>query len=344
MTAAVGKKSKANTVQGPSEQDAPVRLGLVGAGVFGGYHGWKIHDHPGAKLFGVHDIDGAAARALGDKFGAQCANTIADLFDRVDAVVLTTPAHTHGALALQALEAGIHVFVEKPMALNLDAADAMIEAASARGLVLHVGHQERHVAAALGLLDGALVPHKMISRRCMPATGRGEDVSVVMDLMIHDLDLAACLFDDIATVTVARADLSAAGHAVDAHLQAGAATIELSVSRRSEKRERTLELASTDGAVHVDFLNRTMDASSGLTLGSGFAEYDETDQQPLGLRDPLAFGFEAFMADIAAGTPFSPKAAHRGRRALALAIAVETAAGLRNASARDNANASGDSV
>lgn len=333
MRNAVTEEGSVRKGQRTASCHPPVRVGLVGAGVFGGYHGWKVHDHPAAQLAGVHDVDEAAAQALSDKFGATVARGFADLLDRVDAVLITTPAPTHGDLALQALNAGKHVFVEKPMALSLDVADAMIARALDAARVLQVGHQERYVAAALGLFDCGAIPAKMISRRCMPATGRGEDVSVVMDLMIHDLDLTACLYGEGTPVTVQSAQFSEAGHRVDAQLRAGPAKIDLTVSRRSKTRERSLQLDFAGGAVQLDFLNRTLTNTTDMPLKGGFADDDETDQQPLGLRDPLAYGFDHFMTAIKAadaGAPVTQEPAQCGRRALALAIAVECAAGLRD--------------
>ncbi|MBY0423610.1 MAG: Gfo/Idh/MocA family oxidoreductase, partial [Parvularculaceae bacterium] len=162
---------------------------MVGAGVFGGYHAAKYAALDDVQLTSVFDTDGVRARALAGQYGAAAAPTFEHFLDSVDVLTIATPASRHFDYAREALAAGRHVLVEKPLALSVDDADALVDLANRRRRVLQVGHQERFVAESLGLFAGLKPPRRARCRRVNPRSGRGEDVSVVLDLMIHDLDL-----------------------------------------------------------------------------------------------------------------------------------------------------------
>jgi len=311
------------------QSSRPIKIGLVGAGTFGGYHAWKVHDHVGADLVTVFDMDNRAATSMAKKFEAAPAETPSSLFDRVNAVLITSPAPTHAALGLQALSAGCHVFIEKPLALTLEDADRLIDEANARNLILQVGHQERYVADALGILSLPKQPREIIFRRCMPATGRGEDVSVIMDLMIHDLDLGRHFLGDDPGTEISLTPGMDTAHEIEAVF--GAISGDLSVtcraSRRSSSRERSLTLRFDEGEIHLDFLERKIRNTAEIALITGFGEDDDTAQQPLALRDPLAYGFDCFIGAIN-GEKQVAISGDDGRRALELALRIEHAAGL----------------
>ena len=168
-----------------------LRAGIVGAGVFGRIHAKKYSAHEGVTLNAVIDPDQEKADAAAAEFGAAAYADYDAFLDNVDVLTIAAPAAAHYELGVKALRAGRHVYVEKPLALNSTDADEMIETALAQDLVLRVGHQERLVVDALGLFADGATPMHLEFARCGPASGRCEDVSVVFDLMIHDLDLAA---------------------------------------------------------------------------------------------------------------------------------------------------------
>ncbi|MEM1410629.1 MAG: Gfo/Idh/MocA family oxidoreductase, partial [Pseudomonadota bacterium] len=167
-----------------------LRAGVAGAGVFGGYHARKYAESAQADLAAIFDIDIGRAMERAAEYGVRAHDDFAAFLSQVDVLTVATPATTHGTLAKEAVAAGKHVLVEKPIALELSAADAIVKAANEGGTVLQVGHQERYVAGAFGLLDRA-APQALRSRRLNKFSPRAGDVSVVMDLMIHDLDLLA---------------------------------------------------------------------------------------------------------------------------------------------------------
>ncbi len=321
-----------------------LRCAVVGAGKFGGFHAAKIAENSLTDLAFVVDRDGAAGTALASRFDAAAATDLSAVLPEVDVVFVTVPASAHAQIAAQALAAGRHVFIEKPIALSLADADGLIAQATANGVVLQVGHQERYVAAALGLLDLPEAPPLQITcHRCMPATGRGEDVSVVMDLMIHDLDLICALTGRHATEfsvevasVAANIDLYDAVAAEFHLLHDPQAIATVTVSRRSETRRRSLMLDYETGAIELDFLTRTIQNKTPYGLKASL----ETDDVPA-LKDPLAYGLSLFLKAIEGKAPAGGVTGGQAREALALALAVE--AGLSNRSDRENGslNASG---
>ena len=297
-----------------------IRIGVAGAGVFGGYHCSKISDLPQADLAGVFDIDHARASALAGKNHTLAATTFQALLERADAVVIATPAISHFELAEAALRAGRHVFVEKPVALTTREASQLIALAQAAGVVLQVGHQERYVAEAAGLFGRDAAPVKVNCVRQTASSGRCEDVSVVLDLMIHDIDLIRTLTDAELKSVVATGD----AHAVEAELVlTNGSTVMLTASRRSASPERRMNLIYEDGLIEFDFVNRKATNTTPSPLQAQFSDED----LPLAFRDPLAFGASAFVAAIEnKGAPIVP--GEDGRRALEWALAIEQAAGI----------------
>src|SRR5271170_5782140 len=171
-----------------------LRIGVVGVGHFGRYHALKVAASKRATLVGVHDPDLERAKAIGWEAGAPDLGFDA-LLATADALIIAAPAEAHHALGAAALRAGKHVLVEKPIAATLAEADELAALAAARALVLQVGHLERF-SAAHGAVAGRLGPPLYIeATRIAPFKPRGTDVSVILDLMIHDLDLVLSLTD-----------------------------------------------------------------------------------------------------------------------------------------------------
>ena len=171
--------------------DGDLKAGVVGAGVFGGYHAHKYASLPGVRLMGVLDADAPRAVALADKLGVTAYTDIDAFLAQVDVVTVASPASTHAEVARQALNWDRHVYVEKPLALKVADARALVSLARDKGMVLAVGHQERAIFRAMGLLDAPETPVRIEAvRRSSYYPGRGTDVSCVLDMGIHDLDLA----------------------------------------------------------------------------------------------------------------------------------------------------------
>jgi len=300
-----------------------VRAGVVGAGVFGGHHAAKYAALDGARLVGVHDLDAGRAQALAAKHETRAFDSFDALLAEVDVVTVAASAQAHFELAARALEAGRHVLVEKPIALSLDQADALVRRAQARDLVLQVGHQERYVFEAIGALRRDTGPRAVHCRRCGPFTGRGDDVSVVFDLMIHDLDLMRrVLRGGLSAVEVeARAERTPFADAARAQLDfSDGAFATLEASRVDEARARDMRLVYDDGEIVIDFVARRVTNTTGQRLAYGFDDADA----PLELRDPLGFGVKSFLDCVRSGArPLV--SGEDGRDALAWALRIEAA-------------------
>jgi predicted dehydrogenase len=167
----------------------PVRTGVVGVGYLGKYHAEKYLELDGSELVGVVDTSQAAAQAISNRLNVSAFKNYEELFDRVDAVSVVVPTELHHKIAKDFLLNGIDVLVEKPMTTTLEEADDLIETAKKNKCVLQVGHLERFNAAVLALNNMIKQPLFIESHRLAPFKDRGTDVDVILDIMIHDIDI-----------------------------------------------------------------------------------------------------------------------------------------------------------
>lgn len=166
-----------------------IRTAVVGTGYFGRFHANHYTKNPRADLVAVVDTDEARARAMAEEFGAEPVTDLREIFGRVDAVSVAVPTPAHYEIARAAIEAGLHVLIEKPITDTVASATAITELAEARGVVLQVGHIERFSAAYRTLSEVITDPLYFESYRIAPWKERGIEVDVVLDLMIHDIDI-----------------------------------------------------------------------------------------------------------------------------------------------------------
>jgi predicted dehydrogenase len=302
----------------------PLRIGIAGVGHFGRYHALKVAAAERAALAGVFDANAERAGTVGWEAGAP-AMDFPMLLAASDALVIAAPAEAHHALAMEALRAGKHVLVEKPIAATLAQADELAEVASERNLVLQVGHLERF-SAAFAAMEGRLgVPLYIEATRIAPFKQRGTDVSVILDLMIHDLDLILSLVaSEIDSVDAVGAAV-ASEHADMANARirfANGAVATITASRVAMRTERRMRVFAQDGYLAVDFANRrlTVIARGRGKPVPGVADFG-IEEASWHDHDSLAAEHAAFVASVLDGAPVLVDAA-AGRRALAAALAV----------------------
>ena len=269
---------------------AYLKVGLVGAGVFGGYHAGKISGSKRTEFVGIFDPDVARAAALAEKHSTSAFDTESDLYAACDAILVACPATYHEQVVESALQAGCHVLVEKPLALNGNAAVALAALADANELVLQVGHQERLVLDAMGFYEIDEQPIAIEAVREGPPSpeGRAGDVSVIWDLMIHDLDIA---------VTLASSGSKASGGGrrhhtghideavADLDFPSGATAV-IKASRAAPDRRRAMTVTYPSGTIAVDFLTRSVENSTPYKIK---ADVSETLPDPLGAADEAFF-------------------------------------------------------
>ncbi|HEU4929952.1 MAG TPA: Gfo/Idh/MocA family oxidoreductase [Candidatus Krumholzibacteria bacterium] len=170
-----------------------LRVGVAGTGRLGRAHVRVLRSLPAVEYLACYDVDCARARDVAAEFGATAFDSLPAMFDAVDAVVVVTTTSSHAAVTLAAIDAGKDVFVEKPITSTLRDGEAVVGAARNAGRILQVGHIERFNGAIQAVLPRIEAPLFIEVHRLAPFTIRGADVSVVMDLMIHDLDLLGLL-------------------------------------------------------------------------------------------------------------------------------------------------------
>lgn len=299
-----------------------LKAGVVGAGVFGGYHAKKYVELEGVTLVGVYDIDLARAEALAGPLGAKGFDDLDAFLAAVDVVTVAAPAVHHAAPALAALKAGKPVYSEKPIAVSPEDADKMVAAAAKAGVPLACGHQERVVFQAMGLLDIPEQPLRLEAVRRGTPSDRNLDVSVVLDLMIHDIDLALALCEG-QPMTVESEGAITRSTSLDwvkaeATFDNGFVAI-FDSSRVAEARERTMKVVYPSGEVEIDFLQRTFRNTTPFPLIENFTE------TPAG-KDPLGLSVAGFLKAVRGEAPRPVVTGEEAARALDLALAVEWAA------------------
>jgi predicted dehydrogenase len=293
-----------------------LRAGVIGNGAFGRHHAMKYAKLPGVELAGIADLSADARRHAMVTHGVPAVANWRELLGEVDIVSICSPAITHAPIVRAFLNANVDVLVEKPIATDLDEADALIALAEVKNRVLTVGHQERFVFARTGLLDYPDAPLEVDCWRMGPWTGRGSDVSAVLDLMIHDLDLVHCLIPGgVADVEArGRSGMSRRSDDVTARVTfENGAQARLHASRISPVRRRGMRAVYPDGVIEIDFITRTVKNTTKRPLNQ------------LQLDDPLGESIASFVnaARLGAASLVRPEEA---RRALETALLIEEAA------------------
>ncbi len=302
-----------------------LRIGVIGAGHFGRYHAQKIAQSRRAALVGLTDLDAARAALVGRELGGVPAMGLADLLATAEAVIVAAPAEAHYDIAALALEQGRHVLVEKPIAATLEQADRLAALARVRNCVLQVGHLLRYSPEHAAIAARIARPLYIEATRIAPFKPRGTDVSVILDLMIHDLDLVLSLVDSpIASVDALGAAVSSQFEDIaNARVRfENGCVATITASRISLKTERRMRLFGQEGYLSADFVARRLSMigrEHGIPLpGTDGFRIDEASWDE---HDVLEAEHDAFIASCLDGAPVVVDAA-AGRRALEAALAV----------------------
>ena len=299
----------------------PLRGGVIGAGVFGGYHAGQYARLPGVVLSAVLDIHPDRAAGVAMPLGGRGFTDLAEFLDAVDVVTVASPASLHAEHALAALAAGKPVYIEKPIATNVADGEKVRAAAAAKGLVVACGHQERVGFQAMGLLDIPEQPLRLEALRHGPPSDRSRDVSAVLDLMVHDIDLALAISAADPVTAEGEGTLSNDGvwdvARAEVSFEDGFTAI-FDVSRQAPARKRVMRIAYPSGEVEIDFVARTFRNTTPFALNADLA----------GTRagtDPLGVSVEGFLQAVRGEAPRPIVTAEEAIRALDLALAVEQA-------------------
>ncbi|MEI7839867.1 MAG: Gfo/Idh/MocA family oxidoreductase [Methylococcaceae bacterium] len=237
-----------------------LKCAVIGTGYLGKFHAEKYANLPDCELIAVVDINAETAQTIAEKHGAQALTDYAPLLGNVDAVSIVVPTTLHYQVAKDFLNAGSHVLIEKPITTTVEQADELIAMAKAKNLILQVGHLERFNPAVLAL-DKDEKPLFIESHRLSPFNPRANDVSVVLDLMIHDIDIILALVDsDIERIDASgTAVLTKGTDIANARLTfKNGCVANVTASRISMKLERKMRLFRPSSYASVDFQNRIL--------------------------------------------------------------------------------------
>jgi predicted dehydrogenase len=304
-------------------ESGPLKAAVIGAGAFGRHHCAKYaalaqEDNKAVELYAIADPSLEVRRAHVAQYGVLAVVDWRELLGKVDLVSVCSPAVTHYEIVRAFLSAGAHVLVEKPIATTAEEAAELVALSRKTGKVLTVGHQERFVFARTGLLDLAETPLEITCWRQGPWTGRGDDVSAVLDLMIHDLDLMHTLVPGPVTAVKATGFVEYGPFAdeVSASVVFRNGTIaHLETSRIAETRKRGLRAVYADGVVEIDFLTRAVINTTPRPL------------QALEIGDPLGESVSGFVSAVQGGIA-ALVTAEQAAQALCTALLIEDAAGV----------------
>ncbi len=311
---------------------AGIPIGVVGVGSLGFHHARILREVAGAKMVGVYDADQERAQSVSGELGVRAFGTLDGLLSQVEAAVVAVPTTDHAAVALQALGRGIHLLIEKPIAATIAEANEIVAAAEEAGAVVATGHIERFNSALRACEPYLDTPQFLESHRLAPFGPRGTDVAVVLDLMIHDIDLVLSLagreVESVAAVGIPvltpSVDIANARLTFD-----GGAVANITASRVSKDRMRKIRLFQQSGYLSLDLGAGTgefLRLREGVSLGSlespaaleGIVERIEL----IGDRkEPLRAELEAFVASARGERPVVVSGSD-GRRALEVALTI----------------------
>jgi predicted dehydrogenase len=300
-----------------------LRAGVAGAGSFGRHHARIYAESEGITLAGVFDLHLDRAQAVAEPHGARGFEDLDALLAEVDVLTVASPATTHAGLALAALAAGKSVYVEKPIAVSLEDADMINTLAMRAGVVLACGLQERVASKALGILDIPERPTFLEAVRKGPWGPRNADVSTILDLMIHDIDLVLALNPAEPVAVEAESRTTHGPHIDEARAEitlSDGSNVVLEASRIAEHRERRMRVVYPSGEVEIDFITRAFRNTTPFPLDQHFTE------TPAG-HNPLAASVRAFIAAVRGEASRPAVTGEEAARALDLALAVEQACG-----------------
>lgn len=281
-----------------------LRAGVIGVGHLGQHHARHYATLPGSILVGVCDAEASRAKLIADRHGVQAWTDLDDLLKNVDIVSVATPTSAHYAATKACLEAGKHVLVEKPIAVTSAEAGELVALAARRGCLLQVGHSERFNPIMQRMRPYIDRPAFIECHRLSAFGERGTDVDVVLDLMIHDLDLALS-FNPGPVEEVRAAGVPVLSSNIDianARIAfASGCVANVTASRVSTNKMRRLRVFQRDRYVSIDFQSRQAMVSR-RTHTAGAKPAIDVESFQAGDEEPLRLELDAFTQAVATGS------------------------------------------
>ncbi len=312
---------------------APLPMAVIGVGSLGFHHARLLDAIETSELVGIHDADGARGAAVAEELGLRHFDDLDELLGLIEAAVVAVPTTEHASVAIPALERGVNLLVEKPLAPTLADADRILAAAEARGALVATGHVERFNSALRACEPYLDSPRFIESHRLSQFGVRGIDVAVVLDLMIHDIDLVLGLAQapvrsvDAVGIPVLTPSVDIANARITFE---GGAVANITASRVSRERMRKLRLFQESGYISLDLAAGTGEFLR-LRPGAALASPEALEHGLEGLvervelvgdgKEPLRAELESFVAAVR-GEGEIVVSGRDGRRALEVALEI----------------------
>lgn len=301
-----------------------LRVGVMGAGYLGSFHAEKYASMDGVDLVAVVDIDDATGRAVAEQLGTRAYARPEEIYSLVDAVSIVVPTSQHHAVAREFIKRGVDVMIEKPITTTLPEASELIRMAKRRGCILQVGHLERFNEVWKTVGAAIDQPKFIEAHRIGPFQARGTDVDVILDLMIHDIDIvlkyvsAPLKSIDSVGVPVLSPNVDIAN--VRMNFQDGAVA-NLTASRVSVKRTRKIRFFQQDAYVSVDYDAGKVQVYQRVTKSDGSPPEIVGGEREVGESDALQTELEAFVQSVRTREP--PEVGGvEGKKALEVALRI----------------------
>lgn len=307
-------------------QNNKLRAAVIGVGYLGRFHAQKFAANPDVDLVGVVDSDQARAEEIAKELGTQAFTDYHVVLPLVDVVSIVVPTQYHYPVAKDCFNAGCHVLLEKPITQTVAEAEELIQLADSKQLVFQVGHLERFNPAVMALKGVLQNPQFIESHRLAPFKSRGTDVNVVLDLMIHDIDILLSMVPHpMKTInSVGVPVLSEEVDIANARLQfENGCVANVTASRASRETMRKMRIFQQDAYISIDFQSREIAIyrkKQGLNLIPGLPNVG-MEKRSFDQGDPLKDEIDAFVSSVKEGTPPVVSGAD-GKRALEVAIQI----------------------
>lgn len=303
----------------------PLRTAVIGVGYLGRFHAQKYRELPSSELIAVVDSVPAAVQQVATELGVAAVSDYRELLGKVDAVSIVVPTPLHFAVAEAFLEHGVHVLVEKPITETIEQAQRLIDLAKLKNRILQVGHLERFNPAIQAAAKMINTPRFIESHRLAPFKQRGTDVSVVLDLMIHDIDLIQELVGrpiasiDAVGAQVFSQDIDIANARIRFE---GGCVVNTTASRVSLKQERKMRIFQDDAYLSIDLQQKILSVVSKKQPGPVDSPAQVAiDEQSFDQGDALRSEIAAFLHSAQTGDA-PVVSGEDGLRALATAIQI----------------------
>ncbi|MGD9602960.1 MAG: Gfo/Idh/MocA family protein [Gammaproteobacteria bacterium] len=304
-----------------------LRAAVIGVGYLGNFHVQKYLSLPEVDVVGAVETHPARAAEISAKYGFPVHPTPDPLLNHIDLVSIVTPPRHHFAAARDCLGHGIHVLVEKPVTETVLEAQALIDLARRHGCVFQVGHLERFNPAVLAVRRRLRDPHRIESRRLSKYQKRGTEVDVVLDLMIHDIDIVLSMIDSPVESMHATGSTVVSGDLDVAHATlhfANGCVADLTASRVNREPVRAMNIYQKDSYLSVDFLNHSLLVGrQGSDAGDAPPVEISFEEEALTRTDVLMDEIASFVAAVREGSA-PTVTGEDGKRALEVAVAISS--------------------